>query len=73
MADEVKHSLIWATALVLVVASIAWSISFYHTSVNAAAFEQGYSEQTLQGAAGVHWVSSANQHQPQRSQDAEAD
>tara|TARA_R110002096_G_scaffold66682_2_gene162161 strand:- start:1342 stop:1530 length:189 start_codon:yes stop_codon:yes gene_type:complete len=56
MGDGTKMSIVWATALVLVVSSIAWSISWYRTTTTRAALEGGYSKQSLPGVTGTHWV-----------------
>lgn len=56
MSEEVKHSLIWATVIIVAATSIPWSLSSYFTSVSKAAIEAGLEQRTLPGAGGVYWV-----------------
>lgn len=56
MSDEVKSQLIWATVLITAVISIPWSISYYYTTTEKAAMENGYDQGVLPGKAGVYWV-----------------
>lgn len=56
MSDDTKQQITWAIAMVLCVTSVSWSISWYYVSESRAAFEGGYSEETLPGTIGTHWV-----------------
>lgn len=53
---EAATNLIWATALTLTVSSIVWSISYYYSTVNTAAMENGYEQGSLPGQIGVYWI-----------------
>ena len=56
MSDEVKHSMIWGLVVIAAVISIPWSISWHYTTTTRAAIEAGYSQTTLPGKVGAHWV-----------------
>lgn len=56
MSDGTKESLGWALALVLTVSSVTWSFSWYYTTTTRAALEGGYSQESLPGVTGTHWV-----------------
>ena len=56
MSNEVKLSLIWGTVIIVVILSISVPIAWYYQTTTKAAFENGYSEQTLPGKVGAYWV-----------------
>ncbi len=56
MNESAKLSLIWAVAIVCAIASIAFALSHYHTTVTVEAMKCGYSQQSLPGTHGVYWV-----------------
>ena len=57
MKEETKQCLIVCLMVVSIVSVIAISTSSYYTITDKAAIEAGYSEQTVPGVNGVHWVS----------------
>ena len=60
IAYEFKCQVFWgvtvASTLVLLAAIIAGSTSYYYTSIQATAMEQGYTQQPLPGEQGVYCV-----------------
>lgn len=56
MMDEYGSELIWATALVLIVALLCGSIGMHSASIHQQAMENGYHQSTLPGVTGVWWV-----------------
>jgi len=51
-----SSELIWATALVLIVALLCGSIGMHSAAVHRQAMESGYHQSTLPGVTGVWWV-----------------
>lgn len=43
-------------AIVLVVGIITGGLTYYNVTIKSKAMEEGYSQTTVPGAAGVHWV-----------------
>jgi hypothetical protein len=60
MSDDVKHSLIWSTALIIIFISVPWSISNYYKNVAKSAIEAGLEQSTLPGQSGVYWAKRVN-------------
>ena len=56
MEEETKQLLIMCTAIALIIAAIASSISYYYTTVDIKAMESGYNQRTIPGSSGVYWV-----------------
>ena len=56
MSDDVKHSLIWATAITVAIVSVVALIVAYNLYSWRVIAEGGYEEASLMGQSGTHWV-----------------
>lgn len=58
--DNAKSlAIVWGSAcaaIAVIVCSIVGGIVYYNVSIHTKAMEEGYSEQSLSGVPGTHWV-----------------